>query len=186
MKIIIENNNRLILSGRSDLNPVSVRLARQEMAAQGNLVVNGDFSNGLNGWTPSYTGPGAGPNYPPPPRVLAGAVLIGAGNNGTIIGVTQSIQTTPGANYHFSFKIRGADGINSWVSATVSFGDFNAEIRHESFGFPQTNALVSFNAEIWDFVVTASGTSSVLGFTSPQSGDSAIYVSDVNVQAATD
>src|ERR1035438_5533843 len=90
MKIIIENNNRLILTGLSSPNLVSVRLAAQELAAQGNLVVNGNFGNGLNGWTPSYTGPGASPSFPPPPRVLDGAVLLGAGNFGTTVGVTQS------------------------------------------------------------------------------------------------
>lgn len=79
------------------------------VSASTNLVTNGDFSSGLDGWT--LTG---NADY----TVAGAAVLISAGNSEE--SLSQALATIPGASYDVSFDLMGWGDAQSHF--TASFG----------------------------------------------------------------
>lgn len=83
--------------------------AARTVSASTNLVINGDFSSGLDGWT--VTGNAD--------NTIAGAgVLIGAGSSDG--SLSQVLSTIPGASYAVSFDLMGWGDALSYF--TASFG----------------------------------------------------------------
>jgi hypothetical protein len=162
-----------------------------------NLVTNGGFElgspggvgfGGFPGWTPvnegvahfnsgssftflddgSYSLVVAGPH--------SGNYMADFGSMGMATGIQQAVATTPGGTYEVSFWLANDDGADplkgSFTSILVTFGTST---------LINTTNQPRFGYTFYDFLVTASGPSSMLGFDIRQDPNY-YYLDDVSVK----
>jgi hypothetical protein len=116
-------------------------------SAQANLVTNGGFETGdFTGWTQTGNTGFSGVTCPSGCFAFFGPV----GSNG---GISETLATTPGAQYTVSYSLNPDGGTPSFFSAT--FG----AVTLQSLTNPAASPFTEFS-----FLVTATGASTILAF----------------------
>jgi hypothetical protein len=118
-------------------------------AARANLVNNGDFSNGLNGWTASGSGttPGSGITVVGSTTPFGDTITYPTGttnsayfvDDNAVESLTQQVQLSAGVTYDLSFALEGTkSGANNQFGYTLT-SNVNTT---PTFTVPNTNATV--------------------------------------------